>query len=75
MKRRLQRWLAYSIVIVSVLRGLVFLARLGGVIGTVEAIGIAFGFENAVTQFEDGIEVIVIGSIELVTQLWVTVFG
>ena len=75
MKRRLKIWLAYSIGIVTVLRGLVFLARVGGVIGTLETIGIAFGYENAVTEFEKCIDFVVMASIKLVTQLWATVFG
>lgn len=75
MKRRLKIWLAYVIGIVTVLRGLVFLARVGGVIGTLETIGIAFGYENAVTEFEECIDFVVMTSIKLVTQLWATVFG
>lgn len=74
MRRRFRRWLAYSIVILTILRGLIFLARLGGVIGTVEAVAITFGYSDAVTEFEDTIDLLAMMIVQMMTVGWSLVF-
>ena len=59
MKKRASQWAAvtaYALTAVTVVRALLFIARLGGVIGTIEGVAEVAGYGQAVTDFEDTVD-------------------
>lgn len=63
MKKRAGKWAtkwakitAYAVTAVTVVRVVLFVARLGGAIGTIEAVAEVLGYGQAVSDFEDMVD-------------------
>jgi hypothetical protein len=62
-KKRAGRWAtkwakitAYTLTAVTVVRVVLFVARLGGAIGTIEAVAQVLGYGQAISDFEDMVD-------------------
>ena len=63
MKKRAGRWAtkwaritAYAVAAITVVRVVLFVARLGGAIGTIEAVAQVLGYGQAISDFEDMVD-------------------